>query len=740
MRFWIIRFFLAIVIFGFALFLRVLPREEVILGDRIIPHGNDAYYHLRRIFFSVENFPSTLRFDSYLNFPEGGQAIWSPLFDWLHALLLVMIPLDLSRYSQEVLLMWTPSILGSCGVVLAAVFTWRVFGVGAACLVGFGLAVLPAHFVYSRIGYLDHHVAVSLYATWLLAFGSVLADSALVCVSKLKTVPLLVISLVLGFLLWPGCLLHISGFLFSIWLVILLQPDRSVKIRSLKIIAISLVVAALVLLPWCWDRQWMYYGGFSPVVLSLFQPLFLLLAGFFFAGTAIFYLFSSPRSRRRIILALVLVGSFCAWILVSEFEGIVQEAWRWIARDEAFQNQVSESRPLWSVSYSEIQKLFSPLIWVFPALLCFLVLHLVRNGRAGLGLFLGVYSLLFALFAVIQNRFSNSFSSIFWCVVCVSLLKLMALIWRREGAYFATGAIVMCSLALSSARYGRWFEVDYEPFAKGRIARKTQLNEVADWIRKNTEPTVGYQDMLKSPSYGVLSEWSNGHLLRYVSERPMVVDNFGDDVAPENFVRVKEYYQSSPDRASSILENLEVRYVLFEFRPGRENSVVDPGSIFSRLYFFDGGASFASLGGVDGNLEIVKGAFPAVSNHRLVYETAPKRGVEGAVRAAFKLYEVVSGAGVEGMAIPNTAVAAHILLKTQQGRVFKYRAATISEDSGRYWFRLPYSTDGLSSHVLSISTWQVSNAGIEKSLRISEESVVRGKRVSGPNFLYVKTK
>jgi asparagine N-glycosylation enzyme membrane subunit Stt3 len=39
-------------------------------------------YHLRRIWFSVVNFPASLAFDSYMNHPLGAPAVWPPLFDW----------------------------------------------------------------------------------------------------------------------------------------------------------------------------------------------------------------------------------------------------------------------------------------------------------------------------------------------------------------------------------------------------------------------------------------------------------------------------------------------------------------------------------------------------------------------------------------------------------------------------------------------------------------------------------
>ena len=60
-------------IFGVALVIRLLSWHSVFQQGGVYPHGNDAYYHLRRIRYSVEHFPDFLRFDPLMNFPDGGQ-------------------------------------------------------------------------------------------------------------------------------------------------------------------------------------------------------------------------------------------------------------------------------------------------------------------------------------------------------------------------------------------------------------------------------------------------------------------------------------------------------------------------------------------------------------------------------------------------------------------------------------------------------------------------------------------
>ena len=71
-----------------ALTLRLAGWPDVFEGGAVHPVGNDAYYHLRRIVYSLVHFPALLDFDPYINFPEGAKPIWTPVFDWGVALLM----------------------------------------------------------------------------------------------------------------------------------------------------------------------------------------------------------------------------------------------------------------------------------------------------------------------------------------------------------------------------------------------------------------------------------------------------------------------------------------------------------------------------------------------------------------------------------------------------------------------------------------------------------------------------
>lgn len=64
--------------FLLGLFLRLVPARNAFVEGGIQFFGYDSFYHMRRIVYTVENFPSTLWFDSYLNHPHGLDLTWPP--------------------------------------------------------------------------------------------------------------------------------------------------------------------------------------------------------------------------------------------------------------------------------------------------------------------------------------------------------------------------------------------------------------------------------------------------------------------------------------------------------------------------------------------------------------------------------------------------------------------------------------------------------------------------------------
>ncbi|MCI0409841.1 MAG: hypothetical protein L0191_14965, partial [Acidobacteria bacterium] len=61
----------ALLVYAVAVILRFRNLREVLVGDRVLFGFDDSYYHLRRVYLTLQHFPKVPSFDYYLNFPSG---------------------------------------------------------------------------------------------------------------------------------------------------------------------------------------------------------------------------------------------------------------------------------------------------------------------------------------------------------------------------------------------------------------------------------------------------------------------------------------------------------------------------------------------------------------------------------------------------------------------------------------------------------------------------------------------
>jgi dolichyl-diphosphooligosaccharide--protein glycosyltransferase len=123
-------------------------------------------------------------------------------------------------------------------------------------------------------------------------------------------------------------------------------------------------------------------------------------------------------------------------------------------------------------------------------------------------------------------------------------------------------------------------------------------------------------------------------------------------------------------------------------------------------------------------------AFPldALQHYRLVHES------ENTITAGqkfVKVFEHVPGAVISGNAPPGTKVIAAIPITTNQNRAFLYQQSNISDASGRFILRLPYSTEGpiasgTNFDTKPMSAYQLSVGDKIYELKVPEEYVLSG--------------
>jgi dolichyl-diphosphooligosaccharide--protein glycosyltransferase len=741
---------LALALAAFAL--RALPWRLVFDAGRLVFHDNDAYYHARRIFYTVVRFPEVLDLDPYLNYPDGGEPIWSPLFDFAAALL-ARLTVGSDLPAMERLLVWIPPALGAATAALAWWIARTFFGRGAAWLAGGLVAVLPASFQYSRIGFVDHHAAVALVGAALLAAGlgwcrAGAAGRGPGAGLALGSGVLVAVAL----LLWPGMILDVALFGAGCLALLATRPRADVAGRVAFAGALAFGAAALLVAPFAWGREWQAWGSFTPVVLSSFQPAALLAAAAGFAALAVALRAVDPSATpaRRIALVLTCAGVLLGAVLivVPELRSAWGDVWRWFAKEERFQVTVSESRPLlfyrpgrlgFGLAISQLSLLF----FLAPVLFAAAAWRLRRaTARPEAALLLG-WTLAFFAAGLVQLRFTNSLAVPFALLVGWSGPPLVREAVRRAGGGPRTARTVGCAallvlLAPALASYvpylrgqQRWL-AGLPPERTAREERKLLLLEVADWLRESTEPTSGWLDAGVRPEYAVLSHWADGHVLKYVARRPTVVDNFGDDLGEENFALSEEYYLAAEPRGSEILDRLGARYVIFEQRGLASRREAAAGALLPHLTFADGAAAERALALEGGRPRAAERPVDAVERHRLVFETAPRRGRGGP--PAFKVYEHVRGALLSGTAPAGARVEARLALETNRGRRFEFLAAGRADAAGRFALRFPYATRGSHSAVRSAPEVEVRSGDGVARVPVGEGDVREGRVVPVPAF------
>jgi dolichyl-diphosphooligosaccharide--protein glycosyltransferase len=403
----------------FAVFLAALAARLVwwprVFSDRgpVPPHGADEYYHLRRILHAVENFPSVLERDSYVNFPQGGEIVWPPAFDFFVA---ALAQLGAAADSAAVVAfaMCVPPVLGALAAVAVLWIAARAFGWTAGWIAGVLLALLPGAFRTTQLGMVDHHAAAALFSA--LLFGGAMAVAR-----RAPTAPWwrLALALSLGAaafqLTWMGALLPLALLqgLAALW--ILHAPQSLVAVSRAQHVGGALALLALLLVPFAWGREWAQFEASSPLVLSRFHPLW-------FGATALVCLLLAQLWQRTRLGDRALTrwasGAACGLALLAaglaaagDALAALDTAAGWFRQDESFQHFVAELRPFYrDLNGSRVagpERQLTRLVHFTPLALGWLAWRAWRERRSDWWV-LVAWTSAAALATLEQQRFLNS--------------------------------------------------------------------------------------------------------------------------------------------------------------------------------------------------------------------------------------------------------------------------------------------------------------------------------------------
>src|SRR6266496_2547438 len=149
--------------------LRLSTREQLTAGGRVHELTSDDDYHLRRARFAAAHYPRTIFFDPLMNFPQGGVAIWPPLFDAALATPARLLHGSSASADQvERGALWVPLIFAGGAILVAGLLARLVAGAVAGAALALFVAICPGHILWTQYGHTDQHVAESFFGLLVL--------------------------------------------------------------------------------------------------------------------------------------------------------------------------------------------------------------------------------------------------------------------------------------------------------------------------------------------------------------------------------------------------------------------------------------------------------------------------------------------------------------------------------------------------------------------------------------------
>jgi dolichyl-diphosphooligosaccharide--protein glycosyltransferase len=147
---------------AFMLWVRLQTYDAFVRDGQVVFSGNDAWYHLRQVNYTVRNWPATMPFDPWTYFPYGTSAgQFGTLYDQLVATAALVV--GFGAPSDQLIgktLLVAPAVFGTLAIVPTFLIGRRIAGRGAALFGVAVLALLPGTFLQrTLVGFADHNGA-----------------------------------------------------------------------------------------------------------------------------------------------------------------------------------------------------------------------------------------------------------------------------------------------------------------------------------------------------------------------------------------------------------------------------------------------------------------------------------------------------------------------------------------------------------------------------------------------------
>jgi oligosaccharyl transferase (archaeosortase A-associated) len=715
---------LAIVLIGFLL--KLFAGRYSLTDNGIIFAGYDDYYHMRRILYTVNHFPNTLWFDSYLNSPFGLDLTWPPLFDQISA----SLSLVLGQHTQsgvETISALVPVLIGCIAVVAIYCLVRELYDRKTALLAAFMTVLAPYYLLYTLFGATDHHCLEVLLQLVSLLF-MVMAFSRRE--KRYHYAVLAGLAMAALAYAWQGADVYYG--IFLIYAVVKMTVDLKNETASkdtASILLVAYAIALILVLPFR-STPWMSFSflGLAAMIVAV----------------SVMFAYSRLLSAKSVswkafpLGLLVLVGAF---ILVAPLAGglfgiseLINSglAYFWgggmIGKIGEAEPLIYDSETFYAVMISGLG--LSILLSIAGIAAALIMIRQSDAAKKPGQLLLLVWAALTLLLTIGQARFLYISTISMGVMISVLFFFLQDLIEKKmTGSDQKTprwvAPILLLVLIMPVMADTISFAASTPPVVAG------DWYQSLSWLKENSNVTSNFDDPVKAGEYSIMSWWDYGNWILYISQRPVVANNFQAGVVDA----AKFFLSESEDEATALLDLRGSRYVIADYsliygklpamtlwvnenvssymkmnEYGSQIEAIPTQRLFNttlaRLYFFDGAAT---------------GRF------RLIHESSTFLG-DSPAKSQVKIFEYVPGALLRIKAGANQKVGVLLNMTSNQGRAFTY-VNQASQEGDLFLIRVPYSTENR-YETRAINPYLIfsgNEAGVKmKNINVSEEDILKG--------------
>ena len=607
-----------IVLSAICLYLRITPVFSGVTDFISFLALDDPIYHLRRIELMFVQFPNYNWFEALTNFPSGTVIHWGPLFPTICTAFVLMMGAT-TRAEIVMFALFVPPLMAACMVPLSYFIGKKLLDWKAGLIAALFIAFIPGqYFARSFYGYLDHHVAETLFSSlfclcYILALWS--CRDKEINISQFSTwkVPILY-GLICGFAYFLGyanmTTMLLFGLITSIFTLIWFIAERwmgkdGLYLAILNTVTFGVAILGSIIIGFPAEGGLNYYTIMNPLVMAA-----IIVATWVLFGLSYYLQKKSIWHYIGSIAACGVAGvALASLILPSLFNTIIGAA-RYFFSTGGNWVTIMEARP-WTVADAWNAFSYSMIFLILGLLVCFFLLYRTKHPVYCFAL---VWSLLILFATSGQIRYEYYLavpisiqSGLFFGFLLNTTLEnirdsrgIKRALKTKNATKRAKTILLLIMLIISGIVGGVFIYNSYS--MESRVA---PLNLNPDWrtslmwMEENTpDPGIDYYHIyakndLNTPeeSYGVLSWWDYGHMIQYFAKRASVANPFQQGIQHA----APFFTTGSEDAAIKILERTETKYVITdaEMSSGKfwamatwNNSVIGPDP-YHQTYFFE---------------------------------------------------------------------------------------------------------------------------------------------------------